>query len=951
MYLKNFITNLNKKYYKVSFSGVAFDSKKVKRNYIFFAIKGNKFDGNKYIPEAIKKGAKVIISEKNIKLTNKNIVLIKNKNPRKLLAEISYKLIEKIPNNLIAVTGTNGKSSVADFYYQILYLNRKKVASIGTIGVQANNKKSSVDNTTLDPIKLKKIFNNLNNKKIDNVILEASSHGLKQNRLDGLLFDIGIFTNLSHDHLDYHKSYYDYFNSKLYLFKNLIKKKGIIITDKLIPQYKQIKQVCNRKKLKLQTISNLNSDIELVSHSYDNDGQILGIKLKNKKKIINFRCNLIGKIQIKNLLMSILAAINSGLDINAIAEAVIHLKSAEGRFEKIGKLKNNSKVILDYAHTPDALKIVLKNIKEQFPSRKIRLVFGCGGDRDRAKRSKMGKIAAKFSDVIYLTDDNPRDENPKKIRNEIKIGIGNKNIQEIPNRHKAIYECVKDLRSGDIGIIAGKGHEKTQSYHGVNYLFSDRKEILSSIHKKNKRLFDDQRLNIIQDKTKDLPKNLKINDVSINSKQLKKNDIFFAIKGKIHDGSKFLNEAIKKDPSLLITSKIDNKISLKKQIKVNNSLKFLTQCASKYREDINSNIIGITGSCGKTTLKELLANCLKKITQIYFSPKSFNNKYGVPLSLLNLRPNKKFGIFEIGMDKKGEINFLSKILKPNVGIITNISYAHSKNFRNIQGIADAKSEIIENIKHGGAIILNQDDKFFEFLKTKALKKNLKIYSFSLKNKKSYSYKIKSIKVNNKFKIYFKIGSTFEYYYSNNNSKNHTQNLLATLTTLSLFYDLKKISKNIFLDFEFPQGRGDFSKIKIGNKIINFVDESYNSNPLSLKTALSNFANIDSKQNSKHVLLGDMLELGKSSLKHHKSFIKKLNKLKIDKVHVYGKDIKETYRRLNTNKKGLVLRNIFQINELINKKLSNNDYLMIKGSHSTGLFEQSQLLKSNKINAI
>ena len=840
MYLGNFIKNLNKKYYKTHFSGIAFNSKQVKKDYIFFAIKGMKFDGNKYIYDAIDKGAKIIISEQDIKSDNKNIIFLKDNNPRKLLAETSYKLIKKKPKNLVAVTGTNGKSSVADFYYQVLNLNKKKTASIGTIGVQSNNKKNLVENTTLDPIKLRKVINNLCANKINNIILEASSHGLKQNRLDGLLFDIGIFTNLSHDHLDYHKNFSDYLNSKLYLFDNLIKKKGTIIVDPNIPQFKKIKRIVNKKKLKLLTILNSNTDLELVSHKYENDYQVLIIKEKNKKKFIKLSLHLIGKIQVKNVLMAILAATRSGLNINSIAKSINKLKPVEGRLEKIGKLRNNSKVILDYAHTPDALETILTNIKEQFPLQKIRLVFGCGGNRDRTKRSKMGKIASKFADIIYLTDDNPRTENPKKIRNDIKKGIKNKNIKEISNRKIAISDCIDDLCSGDIAIIAGKGHEKTQEYNGKKSFLSDRKEILKSINLKNNKLFKDIRLNIIQEKTKILIKNLKFNEASINSKELKKDDIFFAIKGKKNDGNKFLNEAIKKKSSLVITNKINEDIPLSKQIKVQNTLNFLTECASVYRDNIKSNIIGITGSCGKTTLKELLGISIKKITKAYFSPKSFNNKFGVPLSLLNLKQSKKFGIFELGMDKKSEIDFLSKILKPNLGIITNISYAHSKNFKNIQGIAEAKSEIIENIKSGGSIILNEDDQFYKFLQTKAFKKRLKVYSFSLKNKRSYTNLIKIIKTKNKFKIYFKVGSKIVFYYSNNNSKIHIQNLLAAITTISLFFELKKIPKNIFLDFKFPEGRGDISKLKFRDKVINFVDESYNSNPLSLKNALINF---------------------------------------------------------------------------------------------------------------
>ncbi len=951
MHLGNYIKKLDKKYKKIYFSGLTFNSKKVKKNNIFFAIDGYKFDGNRYIFEAIKNGAKVIISKKKTKLDSKNIIFIKNKNPRKLLAEISYKLINKKPKNLIAVTGTNGKSSVADFYYQILNLNKIKSASIGTIGIQSMNRKNSAENTTLDPIKLREIINNLTKNKINSIILEASSHGLKQNRLDGLLFDIAIFTNFSHDHLDYHKNTNNYLNAKLYLFKKLIKKNGTIITDSTLPQFKKIKSIADKKKLRLLTISDLNTDLELISHEYKNDYQILKIRNKNKNKEILINLNLIGKIQIKNLLMAILAATRSGLNLNSIIKSINKIRSPEGRLEKIGNLKNNSKVILDYAHTPDALKTVLTNIKEQFPSAKIRLVFGCGGDRDKAKRSKMGKIASKYADIIYLTDDNPRKENPKKIRNEIKKGINKKFIKEIPNRKIAINNCINDLCSGDIGIIAGKGHESTQNYNGKNFYFSDRVEIIKSINNKNKSLFHDKRLNIIQDKTKLLPKNFRFNKASINSKDIKKNDIFFAIKGKKHNGNKFLSDAIKKDSSLVITNRINKKIPFNKQIKVKNTLNFLTECARDYRKIIDTNVIGITGSCGKTTLKELLGNSFKKIAQTYFSPKSFNNKYGVPLSLFNLKQKKKFGVFEIGMDRKGEIKFLSQILKPNVGIITNISYAHSKNFKNIKGIAEAKSEIIENIKFGGDIILNEDDKFFKFLRLKALKKNLKIYSFSLKNKKSYANLVKIIKTNNKFKIYFKVGSIVNYYYSNSNSTNHIQNLLAVLTTLSLFFNLKNISKNIFLDFKFPSGRGDFSKINFDGKIINFVDESYNSNPLSLKTALINFANIKLKNNTKHILLGDMLELGENTRKHHRAITKIVNKLKIDKVHIYGKYIKETYRGLTENRKGLVLTNISQIYDLINKKLSNKDYLMVKGSNSTGLFRQSQMLKSKNLNAL
>jgi MurE/MurF fusion protein len=950
MQLKDYIPNINKKYGGIFFSGISFDSSKVRKNNIFFAIKGNKFDGNNYIDIAIKKGAKIIITEK--KRTNKknNVIVLYSSNVRKLLANISYKILNNKPKKLVAVTGTNGKSSIADFYYQILDLNLKKVASIGTLGIRYKNKKKSLNNTTLDPIKLSSILKDLRKKKIEYIIMEASSHGLKQNRLDGLLFDVGIFTNLSHDHLDYHKDMKNYLKSKLYLFEQLIKKKGNIISDANIPQSEKIKNISVKKNINLSLIFNKEKGIELISHKFINEKQILKIRFNKTNHKIEL--NLIGKIQIKNILMAILAANKSGLEFKKIINVIHKIKPVEGRLEKIGKIKNRSMVILDYAHTPAALKMALSGIKEQFPASKISLVFGCGGDRDIKKRSIMGKIAEKYSDKIYLTDDNPRSENPLEIRKEIKKGIKKIKVCELSNRKNAIREAIMNLNTGELLLVAGKGHEKTQDYGRRKLFFSDQEIILKSIKLKNKSLSKDLKLNIIKEESKSKISNkLIIKNISINSKMIKKNDIFFAIKGKKIDGNRFVSEALKKKSSLAIVNRINKKYSLSKQIKVKNTLNFLTKCSSIFRENINAKIISITGSCGKTTLKEMIGLTLKKISKTSYSPKSFNNKYGVPLSLFNLKQNDEFGVFEVGMDKKGEIDNLTGIIKPDLGIITNISYAHSKNFRNINLIAEAKAEIMNNIKKDGSVVLNMDDYFYNYHKNFAFKKKLKVISFSIKNKSAMIKLTKIKKIKNKYELFINVNGSTVSFYSYNDNKSTLYNILATLASIDSYIDIKKLKKDIFFNFKTPKGRGDISKVKLKNKQIFLVDEAYNSNPLSLKTAIENYDKIESKNFKKHLILGDMLELGKHSVKQHKLISKIVNKTKINQVYVIGKYIKETFKGLKSNKKAKILNNKFQIIELINKNLNNNDYLMIKGSNSTGLHKITANLKQRSSNVV
>ena len=944
MLLGNYFNNISKNYKNFSFSGISFDTKSIKKNNIFFAIKGNSVDGNKFIPIAIRKGSKIIVTEKKVNPLQNGILYIYTKNIRKLLAETSFKIYNKQPKNLIAVTGTNGKSSVADFYYQILKLNNIKVASIGTLGIKSKSINLNLPNTTIDPIKLAQILSKLKSQKIENVIMEASSHGLKQNRLDGLKFNSGIFTNLSQDHLDYHKNLKDYLNAKLYLFDNLIQKKGNIISDKLIPEFKNIKRITIKKKLKLYALNDKTNNLRVISHNFKGEGQLVRIKLNNLIQDLNL--NLIGKIQLKNVLMAIIAAKYSDVSLDKILNTISKLKPVEGRFEKIGNIKNQSNVILDYAHPPDALKTCLLNLREQFPNKKITVLFGCGGNRDQNKRSKMGTIASNYSDSIILTNDNPRFENPKKIRGEIKKGIKKKNFLEIADRAIAISKAIQNLNAGDILLVAGKGHEKTQDVGKKKIYFSDRKVILNAIKNKNISLSDDLKLNIIKElaKIKKLPPSTTLKTARINSQEVNKNDIFFAIKGKKNDGNKFVCQSFNRKASLAVVNKIQNKFNKSQQIKVKNTLKFLTDVSKIFRKSIDTNIIAITGSCGKTTLKELLGEILSKISKVSISPKSYNNKFGVPLSLFNIEQNDEFGVLEVGMDKKGEIDYLSKIIEPDVGVITNINYAHAKNFKNIKQIALAKSEIIKNIKPHGHVILNADDGFFQLHKKIAKEKNLKVISFGIKNHKA-SIKLINIKpFRKKFRINISLDKRKKYFLLSNDFQNNIYNTLAALAVISIYKNVFKLNENIFLNFKTPGGRGDHSVIELNGKKLNLIDQSYNSNPLSLKSAIKNFDKIDSKKSNKYLLIGDMLELGGHSKKLHQSIAPIINRTKIDKVFVKGKLASLIFNNILEVKKGRILLNKSQIIELIRKDLNNNDYLMIKASLATGFNDIVKNLK-------
>ena len=366
MLLKQLIKNLPKEKKNIDIKGIEINSKNVKKGFIFFAIRGQKVNGEKYISESVKNGAKVIICSKNCNYKNENLVVIRTKNVRYFLSELASKFYKLKPKNLIAVTGTNGKTSVADLYFQILNLNKIPTASIGTLGVKYKKKTHKSDLTTPDTLNLHRSLQKIKKNNINNVIIETSSHGLHQRRLDHLDFKAGIFTNFSQDHLDYHKTMAKYLNAKLYLFRNVIKKRQVIISDINIKEFPLLKRISKKRKLRLI------------------DSNKIAEKLK-KKAFLN-----LNEFQLKNLSMAIEAAKLNRLRENKIFSSLKKIKDVNGRLELIRTFSNKVKVYVDFAHTPDALEKAVKSLQSYY-GRDITLVFGCGGDRDFKKKTNHGK--------------------------------------------------------------------------------------------------------------------------------------------------------------------------------------------------------------------------------------------------------------------------------------------------------------------------------------------------------------------------------------------------------------------------------------------------------------------------------------------------------------------------------------------------------------------------------
>ncbi|MEX0921915.1 MAG: UDP-N-acetylmuramoyl-L-alanyl-D-glutamate--2,6-diaminopimelate ligase [Rhodovibrionaceae bacterium] len=451
--------------------GLTADSRRVAEGFLFAALPGSRADGRAYIGEALARGASAVLAPEGTTLeaAGRPVALLTAENPRRALAEMAAAFYKHQPREIAAITGTNGKTSVAVYTQQIWQALGLEAASLGTLGLLPARDYAPAALTTPDPVELQACLARLAADGVDHLAMEASSHGLDQYRLHGVRVTAAAFTNLSHDHLDYHHDMESYLAAKARLFTEILQPGGTAVLNADIPEFESLRGQAAARGLTVWSYGRAGKELRLVGAEPKHDGLDCRFDLFGQPH--DFSLSMAGRFQAMNVLAALGLAVACGAELQKTIASLPSLSGVPGRMERIGETPAGGQVIVDYAHTPNALETVLEAARAHTPG-KLWVIVGCGGDRDRAKRPLMGGIAQRLADRAIVTDDNPRSENPAAIRAEMLAAAPN--AEEIGDRGEAIRRGVAALGPGDSLVIAGKGHETGQTVGGTVFPFDDR---------------------------------------------------------------------------------------------------------------------------------------------------------------------------------------------------------------------------------------------------------------------------------------------------------------------------------------------------------------------------------------------------------------------------------------------------------------------------------------------
>ena len=458
----------------IAVTGLTADSRKIRPGYVFAAMQGVVTDGRKFIAPALEAGAVAVLGEDLPDL--EGAVAVEVDNARLALAEASARFYPRQPEQVIAITGTNGKSSTVDFLRQIWEAAGLKAASLGTLGAIGPSGRIDLGHTTPDPVAIHATLQTLAEEGVTHAAMEASSHGLAQYRLDAVNLTGVAFTNLTQDHLDYHNTMDEYRAAKTRLFSDLAPRGCPAVVNADSDQRLFFEDAAREAGLELVSVGWRGDDLKIEELMPKATGQRLFLDWRGNKAAIDLP--LIGEFQALNALTAAGLALAGGLDLQVVASGMSQLRPVKGRLEYVGETGAGAGVFVDYAHTPAGLDVLIRAARPHTAGRLV-VVFGCGGDRDRGKRPLMGEVAARHADQVIVTDDNPRSEDPARIRAEVLAGVPAG--LEIGDRGTAIVHAVRELKKGDTLLIAGKGHETGQIIGDRVIPFSDQEAALAAL--------------------------------------------------------------------------------------------------------------------------------------------------------------------------------------------------------------------------------------------------------------------------------------------------------------------------------------------------------------------------------------------------------------------------------------------------------------------------------------
>lgn len=827
------------------------DSRDIQVGDVFVACKGTSLDGTQFIQKAIEQGAAAVLVESSDPAPVYSVPVLAVPNLRAQLGQLADEWYGQPSASVavIAITGTNGKTSCANWVARALNLNNVSCATIGTLGtILPSGENLGGSLTTPDVLSLHRLLAQLKQQNISAVTIEASSIGLVQGRMDGVRIKIAGYTNLTLDHLDFHHTMQEYERCKGLLFQWPDLAHAVINLDDEAGQrfYAQ-----SRARNTIGYSLHNNPDALVLAKKYQFADYGLSFELSMPDGDAQVITRLVGEHNIANLLLTagILKALGWG--IHNIATKMALLEAVPGRLEVVQpvsgmRLQGLPLVVVDYSHTPDSLDHALKALR---PSAKalggeLVCVFGCGGDRDPSKRPIMGKIAAQKADRVYVTSDNPRTEAPQAILQQILADMPQDTVAHV-DRAYMILQAVLKAQAKDVILIAGKGHETYQEINHQRYAFDDRLWALLAL--------------MLRSGAK----------VQTDSRLVQEGDIFVALAGDNFDAHDFLPQVAEKKALAAVVTKPQANLALP-QIIVDNTEKALQVMAKAWRSCYNLPVIAVAGSNGKTTTKEMVAAILAAHVgeeHCLATQGNLNNHIGVPLSLLKLNAQHHAAVFELGMNHPGEIAILADMAQAQVALITNAQREHQEFMKSVAAVAQENGEVFKALPAQGVAVYPSDEEFTVVWDQLAAKQTRILFGTDHAN--VYATEIQLNPVDTHFILNYEPVPGLErvakaripVHLHIPGAHNVRNALAAAASALAIKIPLATIAQGLSA-MKAAKGRMQGRTLSNGHYLI---DDSYNANPDSVKAAIDVLSTLPQPS---LLVLGDMGEVGEEGPQMH-----------------------------------------------------------------------------------